>query len=85
MLTEKDLDTLNKIRDHIMNANSNIAECSDLWLSDIRHLADIPWQLDAIIRNNTPTKKVSSKKVSSWKELKPESKGEDEPSGWEEN
>ena len=79
MLTEKDLDTLNKIRDHIMNANSNIAECSDLWLSDIRHLADIPWQLDALIRNNTP------KKVSSWKELKPESKGEDEPSGWEEN
>ena len=79
MLTEKDLSTLNKIRDHIMNANSNIAECSDLWLSDIRHLADIPWQLDALIRNNTP------KKVSSWKELKPESKGEDEPSGWEEN
>lgn len=79
MLTEKDLDTLNKIRDHIMNANSNIAECSDLWLSDIKHLADIPWQLDALIRNNTP------KKVSSWKELKPESKGEDEPSGWEEN
>tara|TARA_R110000824_G_scaffold103025_1_gene245006 strand:+ start:774 stop:1013 length:240 start_codon:yes stop_codon:yes gene_type:complete len=79
MLTEKDLDTLNKIRDHIMNANSNIAECSDLWLSDVRRLADIPWQLDALIRNNTP------KKVSSWKELKPESKGEDEPSGWEEN
>ena len=79
MLTEKDLDTLNKIRDHIMNANSNIAECSDLWLSDIRHLADIPWQLDALIRNNTP------KKVSSWKEVKPESKVEDEPSGWEEN
>ena len=75
MLTEKDLDTLNKIRDHIMNANSNIAECSDLWLSDVRRLADIPWQLDALIRNNTP------KKVSSWKELKPESKGEDEPSG----
>lgn len=54
MLTEKELSALNKIRDHIINTNSNIAECSDLWLSDVRHLADIPWQLDALIRNNTP-------------------------------
>lgn len=79
MLTEKEVSSLAKIRSQIIDANSNIAECSDLWLSDIRRLANIPWQLDAIIRDNTP------KKVSSWKEVKPESKVEDEPSGWEEN
>tara|TARA_R110002020_G_scaffold10810_1_gene41152 strand:- start:9955 stop:10155 length:201 start_codon:yes stop_codon:yes gene_type:complete len=54
MLTEKELSSLAKIRSQIVDANSNIAECSDLWLSDVRHLADIPWQLDALIRNNTP-------------------------------
>ena len=56
MLTEKEVSSLAKIRSQIVDANSNIAECSDLWLSDVRRLADIPWQLDVIIRENTPAK-----------------------------
>ena len=53
MLTEKEVSTLTEIVEQLKKINTDIAECSDLWLSDVHNLATMVWKLDAIARTNT--------------------------------
>ena len=56
MLTEKEVSTLTEIVEQLKKINTDIAECSDLWLSDVHNLSTMVWKLDAIARTNTEDK-----------------------------
>ena len=56
MLTKKEVSTLTEIVEQLKKINMDIAECSDLWLSDVHNLATMVWKLDAIARTNTEDK-----------------------------
>jgi hypothetical protein len=56
MLTEKEVSTLTEIVEQLKKINMDIAECSDLWLSDVHNLSTMVWKLDAIARANTEDK-----------------------------
>ena len=52
MLTEKELSTLTEIINQLYKVNENIAEFSDLWLSDIQNLCTMEVRLHDIVRDH---------------------------------